>query len=49
MFPLRITPGEYRRWEELAQALKLSIAQMIRGAVQEKRERMIAAGLKLSK
>ncbi len=44
-----LTPGEHAKWTELAHALKVKMPQMIRDAVREKRERMIAAGLKLSR
>jgi hypothetical protein len=44
-----LTPGEHEKWKELAHGLKVSMNAMIRDAVREKRERMIAAGLKLKR
>jgi hypothetical protein len=46
---IRLTPREHTVWKDLARALKTTVTNMVRDAVREKRERMIAAGLKLPK
>jgi hypothetical protein len=48
-FRISLTPKEHAAWTELARALKVSVTNMARDAVREKRERMIAAGLKLGR
>lgn len=44
---VRLTPKEHEMWSELAHALKVGLSAMVRDAVREKRERMIAAGFRL--
>lgn len=49
LFTMRITPGERTKLNELAQALKMDVSQLVRSALSDYRMRAIASGLKLKK
>jgi hypothetical protein len=46
---MRVTPGEHAKWNELAQALKMDVSQLVRSALSDYRMRAIANGLKLKR
>jgi len=43
---IRITPEERAMWAGLARYLELSVSELVRSAVEEKRDRLVAAGKK---